>query len=54
MRLLKRSTNSDPTEFVNNNLRLVFSDLSENDMPDQINDLLRVLKDQDEAQDVKK
>jgi hypothetical protein len=35
-------------DFVNKNLKLVFEELSEGELPDEIGDLLRLLKAQDE------
>lgn len=37
-------------EYIDENLKKVFSDLARDDMPDQITDLLSVLRAQDEDQ----
>ena len=41
-------------EFIDQNLKKVFSELETDDMPDQITDLLSVLRAQDEALKAKK
>jgi hypothetical protein len=54
MKQPKRQQVDDLTGLLNENLKLVFSELSEQPMPDEITDLLRVLKAQDEASKGKK
>ncbi len=53
------TTSEDPkkakiAEYIDQNLKQVFSDLEADGMPEQITDLLLVLRAQDEAQKAKK
>lgn len=45
---------ADVAKYIDENLKRVFCELENDDMPDQITDLLSVLRAQDEALKVKK
>ncbi|MFT6022972.1 MAG: hypothetical protein ACI9PY_001085 [Ascidiaceihabitans sp.] len=50
----KEIKKNEASDFVNDNLKMVFQELSDDKLPDEIGDLLRVLKAQDEAAEAKK